>query len=447
MTAQYRPRGRTASEIAADVEAAFRAGVLHAGVALPPIRALATHSDVSPGTVAAAYATLRTRGVVVTNGRRGTRIGRRPPIATTLTPTRPTGQPVLESVRDLWYGNPDPKLLPDLGPALARQVRKPRRYGEAAVEPALAETGAAWLAADGIDTTAMTVVSGAMDGVERVLTAWLAPGDRVMVEDPGYAAVLDLASALGLVTVPIPVDDDGPEPAAFARALRSGPAAVIVTPRAQNPTGAALSSARARELRRALDAHPDVLVIEDDHAGPVAGAPATTLVGDGRRGRWAVVRSVAKSLGPDLRCALIAGDAATVARVEGRLALGPGWVSGLLQGTVADLLSRAGTASLLDRAARTYERRRTALLRALSARSVHGGRGASGLNVWVPVADEAAVMARLLAGGIAVAGGSRFRIASPPAIRITTASLDVADAPAVADAVAAAVGTSALRAG
>jgi hypothetical protein len=58
------------------------------------------------------------------------------------------------------------------------------------------------------------------------------------------------------------------------------------------------------------------------------------------------------------------------------------------------------------------------------------------MNVWVPVPDEPVVSSALLEAGFAVASGSRFRIHSAPAIRITTATLDVAEAPRLAGALA-----------
>src|SRR5205809_531347 len=84
------------------------------------------------------------------------------------------------------------------------------------------------------------IVSGAMDGLERVLREHLRAGDRVIVEDPCFTGILDLLNALSLVPVPVPVDDDGLEPAGLREALRGTAGALIVTPRAQNPTGAAL---------------------------------------------------------------------------------------------------------------------------------------------------------------------------------------------------------------
>jgi len=210
--------------------------------------------------------------------------------------------------------------------------------------------------------------------------------------------------------------------------------ACILTPRAQNPTGAAFDETRAHELREIFDRHPDVLVIEDDHAGPVAGAPALTVCHQKKK-RWAVVRSVSKSLGPDLRLAVVAGDATTIARVEGRQSLGAGWVSHILQEIVETLWSDAATTEQLRLAAETYTTRRIALITALKAHGI-AAYGRSGLNVWIPVPEEGSVMTSLVAAGWGVRSGERYRIKSPPAIRVTIATLQPADAVRLAEDIA-----------
>lgn len=168
-----------------------------------------------------------------------------------------------------------------------------------------------------------SVLDRQLDAIERVLQAHLRPGDRVAVEDPGYSEIFDLLSALGLIAEPVAIDEYGLLPEALIRALKAGSRACIFTPRAQNPTGAALDDLRARDLRKVFESYGNVLVIEDDHAGPIAGVPALTVC-HRKKSRWAVVRSVSKSLGPDLRLAVVAGDATTVTRIEGRQFIGAG---------------------------------------------------------------------------------------------------------------------------
>ena len=421
--------GGTAVEIAASVEAALREGGLGAGDRLPTVRELASRLRVSPTTVAAAYRTLRLRGLVVGQGRRGSAISHHPPIAQARAAVR-----VPSHALDLASGNPDPALLPPLAPALRRLDARPVLYGGELCDPELMRLARRALGADGIASDSLTVVSGALDGIERALGAWLRPGDRVAVEDPGFPSVYHLLSALGLVPVPVEIDDAGPLPESVSRALRAGVQAFVITTRAQNPYGSALDERRARELRTLLRSHPELLVLEDDHGAGVAGAPARTLCGSGAR-HWAVVRSVSKSLGPDLRLAFLAGDEATIARVEGRLALGIRWVSHLLQRTVATLLADRGVVRTLRSAERTYTERRQALVDALATRGV-AAFGRSGMNVWVPVPDEDSAAAALLESGYAVSTGARYRIRSAPALRITTATLRVEDAHSVADAVA-----------
>jgi DNA-binding transcriptional MocR family regulator len=339
------------------------------------------------------------------------------------------------NVRDLSVGMPDPALLPDLGPALARlDVERTRLDGLETADATLLDLARRDFRADGVASNAIAIVGGAFDGIERALGAHLRPGDRVMVEDPSYPAIRDLLLALGLVPVPVPVDESGPLPEPFAAGLARGAAATVVVTRAQNPCGASLTPERALELRSLLELHPDVLVVEDDHAGPVAGAPFIGLAGD-ISSRWAVIRSVSKFLHPDLRLAMMAGDQTTIARLEGRQAVGTRWVSHLLQALVAGMLGAPDFGETATRAREAYTERRGELIGALAARGI-GAHGRSGLNVWIPVREEVPVSRALLDAGWLVRSGEPFRMQSPPGIRITITTLQPGEAEAIADVIA-----------
>ncbi|NEW74160.1 aminotransferase class I/II-fold pyridoxal phosphate-dependent enzyme, partial [Streptomyces rhizosphaericus] len=310
-------------------------------------------------------------------------------------------------------------------------------YGAPDVVPEVAELARAALDADGVPPGPVAVTSGSLDAIERVLAAHLRPGDAVAVEDPGWGSLLDLIPALGLRAVPVGVDDDGPLPERVEHALAQGARALVVTDRAQNPTGAAVSATRAHELRGVLAGHPDVLLIEDDHGHGIVDVPLHPLAGG--TDHWALVRSTAKAYGPDLRLAVLTGDAVTLDRMRGRQRLGPGWVSHLLQDAVAwlwrtDAVDPAAVAA-------SYDTRRAALVRALRERGI-AAHGRSGMNVWVPVPDETGAVARLLAAGWAVAPGARFRVASPPGVRLTVSPLAADEIGTAADAVAAAAGAT-----
>ncbi|WP_449348562.1 aminotransferase class I/II-fold pyridoxal phosphate-dependent enzyme [Streptomyces shaanxiensis] len=435
MLGGYRISGRRAAEIAASVEGAVGAGELEPGQLLPPMRELALELGVNPNTVAAAYRTLRERGVIETAGRRGSRVRSKP----ATTGREYIRVEVPDGVRDVANGNPDPALLPPLGPAFAAAAaqgdREPVLYGEATVDPELARLARAALDADGVPAGPLAVASGSLDVIERVLAAHLRPGDTVAVEDPGWGSLLDLIPALGLRIAPVGVDDDGPHAEDVRRALESGARALIVTDRAQNPTGASVTAARARALRAVLADHPDTLLIEDDHGHGIVDLPLHPLAGVTRH--WAFVRSAAKAYGPDLRLAVLTGDETTVDRVHGRHRLGPGWVSRITQRAVVNLWADG----VLDTAkvAAAYRERRDRLIGALAAHGVEA-HGRSGLNVWIPVPDETGAVARLLHAGWAVAPGARFRMGAPQGIRVTVASLQADEVAPLADAVARAVG-------
>lgn len=427
----YQDKDTTTSGIASAndlvdlIESGVADGRLSGGDRLPPIRDAADAFELAPNTVAKAYRLLADRGVVATRGRAGTFVLDRPPLGMHRSPVISPG------TVDLASGTPDPRLLPDLD----RFVRHPgpsTSYIDPPVLDECEEAGRRWLARQGLEAERLVLTSGALDAIERVLSAHLRPGDTVGVERPGWSAVTDLVSALGLRSVGIPIDERGMQPEELDRRLGVVDA-VVVTPRAQNPTGAAVDSDRRDALASVLAGRPDILVVEDDHAGPVAGAPLHPL-GPGRQ-RWAFVQSVAKALGPDLRLAFVAGDRLTVDRMAGRFGIGPGWVSRILQHAVTDLLGDPAVARLLDRAAGEYGRRRHQLVTALGSAGLTGATGRSGLNVWVPVASEESATAAALSAGFVVRPGSEFG-PSREAVRVTVSHLDPDAIPALAAALA-----------
>lgn len=432
---RYQIAGGNAAAISASVEDGVRTGALAAGAALPPVRMLAQTLGVSPATVAKAYQELRSRGVLETAGRNGTRVRHRPAV---LAPRASLRLPPPPGTVDLSTGDPDRRLLPPLGPhltAIADHYREAMTYADAGTLPAFLSTARDRLAADGIDAPEVMVTGGALDGVDRLLATHLRPGDAVAVEDPGWANLLDLVAAHGLRPIAVPVDDAGPTTEGLATALTLGARAVVVTSRAQNPTGAVIDASRAVELRAVLGAHPDVLLIEDDHAAELAAVELCPLAG--ATPHWAFLRSASKPWGPDLRIAILGGDAGTLARVAGRIRIGSGWVSTVAQRLL--LLLWQHEAGTVAAAGADYDRRRRALVDAISVR---GGtaHGRTGINVWVRVHDETRAVGVLRDAGYAVSPGILYRIGSPQAIRISIGSLDPAAIEPLADVILAAAG-------
>jgi DNA-binding transcriptional MocR family regulator len=429
--AQYRIRGNSAQEIASSIEQAIEQGALAPGETLPAVRGLANKLGVSPSTVSAALSDLRSRGLVVTHQRSRSQVSWRPPLGGALRrPAVPAG------ARDLASGNPDPELLPNPTTFMRQLDRPTQLYGGKPMVPELRALAKKEFAAAGIGSDEITVTSGALDGIERALQANARPGDLVAVEDPGFAGLFDLLRALGLGLRPVPIDGKGMLPGQLAAALGEGASAVVLNPRGQNPTGASLDEERAKELRAVLERAPSALVVEDDHLGPVAGVRRISLTAG--RERWAAALSLAKSLGPDLRLAVLAGDPQTVSRVRGRQAVGPQWVSHLLQHLVVAMWADAGVSEALEQAAATYRERREWFLETLSERGIEVSATA-GIAVWIPVPEEAPVVQSLLAEGWAVMPGAPFRLQSDRAIRVTTSTLTSDDAKGLAEAIQAAL--------
>ena len=386
-------------------------GALPPGSRLPPVRRVAAELHMSPTTVSAAWQSLRRAGTIRTDGRRGT----------TVAGSR-TGGPgryraalrARSSPLDLSTGVPDPRLLPRL-PALAGLSPAPTSYLDEPVLPALAA-----LLRDRwpYPPDRLAVFDGAMDAIDHVASALLRLGDRAVVENPGFPPLLDLLEALGVRVIGAGTDALGMLPGELASALAARPAVVFLQPRAHNPTGASWSASRAASLAAVLAQTPQVYAVEDDSAGDVASAPLHSL-GTHLPRQTVHVRSFAKSHGPDLRLAAVAGPAAVLDPILERRLLGQGWTSRLLQHLLLTLLTDEASIAAVRRARDEYAHRRRRVVAALNAAGLDLPPG-DGINLWLPVADEQAALLALAGDGIAAAAGTAFTVgAGTPHLRVT----------------------------
>ena len=422
--------GTTAAEIAASVRELHERGALRRGDALPPVRELAAQLQVNRNTAVAAYRLLAQAGVVVARGRAGTVIAGVEAVAQ-------EGFAADNVLRDIGTGNPDPGRIPDLSAALARAVGRPVLYGEPVIDPALQARALSWVREDLPEhDVRITVTNGAVDAVERLLAQALLRDDAVALEDPCFLASIHTVRHGGYRAVPVPVDAEGMTVDGLRAALDAGVRAIICTPRAQNPTGATLSPARAAELRALLAGHPYVLVIEDDHFSMLSQRSYETLIGPEHQ-RFALVRSVSKFLGPDMCLAVAATDPETADRLAFRLSPGTTWVSHILQRLVLAQLSDASVLAEIAEAGRHYAERNELFAARLTERGLPT-EAADGLNLWVDLPVEARLVAdRLMRRGWLARTGDEFvlgdRRAASHHLRLTVHDLTADEADRLLD--------------
>ncbi len=411
--------GKTSGEIFEQIRAQVQSGERAPGDALPPMRDLAQALGVNRNTVASAYKRLLDAGLAESKGRNGTVVRE-----FLQQPVQEGGTPGI-ALLDLADGNPSASVVAELLPETFTAKIKPRLYGEPAVSRELEAAGRSWLDADLTQPYELNLTHGAVDAVERLLSSYLIAGDRVAVEDPCFLSSISTLKNNRLVAAGVSMDEEGMQVEALARLLASGVQAVIITPRAHNPTGWGLSAGRARAIRALLEQYPQVLVIIDDHFSLLSTEDYHHALPPSTR-RWALIRSTSKFLGPDLRLAFVASDRETALRLQQRLNPGTNWVSHILQDIVAASMTSPGMTQGVNHARAYYQQQRQQLVDALVRHGVPVSDRHDGLNVWVPLqTDSSPVVMQLATFGWLVRGGEIFGLNQVcHGLRITVSVLD-----------------------
>ncbi|MFC7405792.1 aminotransferase class I/II-fold pyridoxal phosphate-dependent enzyme [Georgenia alba] len=421
----------SAAGIAAAVARLVRDGTLAEGTRLPTVRALAPLLHVGPGTVSAAWTTLKQQRFLEGGGRAGIRV------ASGVGGASPLRYENLVRFWDAQTLNlsravPDPALVPDLGPALqaalddshmhtyeVEPISRPLAEAAAATWPFPAE---AWLAS-----------RGGYDGLYALLSTSVVAGEYVAVEEPATPRLFDILDEVRARVLPVPVDADGPRPDALRAALRHRPVAFVYEPRDSSWAGATLTTERRDELAAILEPR-DVLVIENDPWGDLSEVAYRGL-GAVLPHRTVMVRSYSKSHSPDLRLGVMGGASAPVERVRAYRHFGDGWTSRILQNALAWMLTDEHTRAAVAHARTVYQERRARFADLVRERGLEV-RGGGHLALWVPVLAEHPAALVLASHGVATMGVGASWYGRPPAgIRIVT-SLPIPDVERVADAVA-----------
>jgi GntR family transcriptional regulator/MocR family aminotransferase len=148
------------------------------------------------------------------------------------------------------------------------------------------------------DPDQVVVTNGVQQSVDLIARVMLRPGDRAVVEDPGYPPPAMLLRSLGARVTGVPVDDQG----VVVDAIPDDTRLVYITPSHQFPLGVRMSLARRTQLLE-WARERDVVIVEDDYDTEFryAGRPLEPLHTLDRDNRVVYLGSLSKVMLPTLR--------------------------------------------------------------------------------------------------------------------------------------------------
>lgn len=414
-------------EVADDLAAQIRAGVLPPGTRLPTHRGLAAEHGIAVATATKVYRVLTDAGLIVGEPGRGTYVRDLSGFAG-LEPRRATPA---NRVADLSFNQP---LTPGQGDRLRRALRELAAEGDLEAllrqEPPGGRTRdraavATYLLGHGIDVPPQAVVltAGGQQGLDAALGAVTTPGSIVAVDALTYPGVKLVAAARRLELAPVPVDSSGMDLDHLERLCARRPvSAVYCTPTLHNPLGFVLGTAERRRLA-ALAARHDLTIVEDGvYAFLEPGlSPIATLAPE----RTFYVGSMSKNLAPGLRFGFVVSPRQSREALIRALRAGS-WGTSTVAVALATRWLTDGTVEQWEAARRDDARHRQQLARAeLTALGYHGHPGS--YIGWLPLPEElrSDVLARQLAeAGILVSTADAFATTGsvPNAIRLALAT-------------------------
>jgi 2-aminoadipate transaminase len=170
-----------------------------------------------------------------------------------------------------------------------------------------------------IEREQVVCTNGSMQADAFLFELLVSSGDTVVVEAPTYDRTLLSLQNLGADIIAIPLEGDGIDVEALARALESGarPKLAHIIPNFQNPAGYTLSLDKRRRLLE-LAEHYDFVIFEDDPYVELRfeGEKLPTMLSLDGGERVVYASSFSKTVCPGIRVGYLAGPTATIAAIE-----------------------------------------------------------------------------------------------------------------------------------
>ncbi|MFJ7284650.1 PLP-dependent aminotransferase family protein [Pseudomonas sp. NPDC099000] len=354
-------------------------GLLAPGDRIPAARALAKELGLARGTIDTAYSLLTAEGYIQARGQAGTVVAPGINARVSSSPTERTfGSAASNSIRHKAQVLPFQMALPALdafprkiwAQIGARCVRatqiqdmaNPSVYGLESLRIAIATY---LQVARGITCSPAQVfiTSGYRNSLSLITHALLKPGDRVLVEDPGYLPTRQLLEHLQIEVAPVPVDQDGMQ---VAQGLNTGARAAVVTPAHQSPLCVSLSLPRRLELLE-WASREHAWIVEDDYDGEYRyiSRPLPALKSLDREGRVLYCGTFSKVLFPGIRLAYVVVPEAQVEQFEHVSETFLDGCPELTQAIVATFVTEGHFARHIQRMRKLYGERREDTVRGL----------------------------------------------------------------------------------
>ncbi|XP_014468256.1 PREDICTED: kynurenine/alpha-aminoadipate aminotransferase, mitochondrial-like isoform X2 [Dinoponera quadriceps] len=170
----------------------------------------------------------------------------------------------------------------------------------------------------------IVVVSGAQDGLSKILEAVIGTGDPILVPNPLYPGVEVVVAPHQAELIAISQDDDGPVPKALRETLRdrqlSGekmPKIMYINPTGTNPTGIIIPLERRKEIY-SIACEYNFLIVDDDpyHFMHFDKEEPRSFLSLDTEGRVIRLDSFSKVISSGIRVGFVTAAAPLIASVE-----------------------------------------------------------------------------------------------------------------------------------